>query len=33
MFLVHQSPLAGTLTTAVAPGVQALPWQRFLEEL
>jgi predicted AAA+ superfamily ATPase len=33
MFLVHQSPLAGALTTAVAPGVRALPWQRFLEEL
>jgi predicted AAA+ superfamily ATPase len=33
MFLVHQSPLAGAPTTAVAPGVRALPWQRFLEEL
>ena len=33
MFLVHQSPLAGALTTAVAPGVRALPWQRFLGEL
>lgn len=33
MFLVHQSPLGGTPTPAVAPGVQALPWQRFLEAL
>jgi hypothetical protein len=33
MSLVHQSPLAGAPTTAVAPGVRALPWQRFLEEL
>lgn len=33
MFLVYQSPLGGTPTPAVAPGVQALPWQRFLEAL
>jgi len=33
MFLVHQSPLAGAPTTAVATGVRALPWQRFLEGL
>jgi len=33
MFLVHQSPQAGTSTSAVAPGVRALPWQEFLEEL
>jgi hypothetical protein len=33
MFLVHQSPHAGTPTQAVAPGVRALPWQEFLEEL
>jgi uncharacterized protein len=33
MFLVHQSPLAGTPTPAVAPGVRALPWQTFLEAL
>jgi len=33
MFLVHQSPQAGTRTPAVAPGVRALPWQAFLEEL
>jgi hypothetical protein len=28
-----QSPLAGTSTPAVAPGVRALPWQHFLETL
>jgi len=33
MFLVHQSPLGGAPTPAVAPGVQALPWQQFLEAL
>ena len=33
MFLVHQSPLAGSPTPAVAPGVRALPWQEFLETL
>jgi len=33
MFLVHQSPRGGTPTPAVAPGVQALPWQQFLEAL
>jgi len=33
MFLVHQSPQAGTPTPAVAPGVRALPWQEFLDEL
>jgi hypothetical protein len=33
MFLVHQSPQAGTPTSAVAPGVRALPWQEFLEDL
>ena len=33
MFLVHQSPQAGTPTPAVAPAVQALPWQKFLEAL
>jgi hypothetical protein len=31
--LWHQSPLAGTPTPAVAPGVRALPWQQFLEAL
>jgi hypothetical protein len=33
MFLVHQAPQAGSPTSAVAPGVRALPWQEFLEEL
>lgn len=31
-FLVHQPPRAGVETTAVAPGVRALSWQRFLED-
>jgi predicted AAA+ superfamily ATPase len=31
-FLVHQAPRAGVETTAVAPGVRALSWQRFLED-
>ena len=33
IFLVHQSPQAGTPTRAVAPGVRALPWQEFLDAL
>jgi predicted AAA+ superfamily ATPase len=33
MFLVHQPPRAGATTHAVAPGVRALPWQRFVAEL
>jgi len=33
MLLVHQAPKAGTSTQAVAPGVRALPWQRFVAEL
>jgi predicted AAA+ superfamily ATPase len=33
LFLVHQSPQAGTPTQAVAPGVRALPWQAFVEQL
>jgi len=33
MFLVHQSPRVGLPTAAVAPGVQALPWQEFLTAL
>ena len=32
-FLVHQEPKAGTPTQAVAPGVRALPWRNFLDEL
>jgi uncharacterized protein len=30
LFLVHEAPRAGAPTTAVAPGVDALPWQDFL---
>jgi uncharacterized protein len=33
LFLVHQSPRAGTPTQAVAPGVVALPWQAFVDIL
>lgn len=33
LFLAHQEPKAGTPTPAIAPGVQALPWRRFLDEL
>jgi len=31
--LVHQAPKAGTSTQTVAPGVRALPWERFVAEL
>jgi hypothetical protein len=30
MFLVHEAPRAGALTSAVAPDVRALPWREFL---
>ena len=33
MRLVHEAPKAGTVTTAVAPGVRALPWRDFIKEL
>ena len=33
MFLLHQEPKAGTPTQAVSPGVRALPWRSFLDEL
>ena len=33
MFLVHREPKAGTPTRAVAPGVLALPWRRFINGL
>lgn len=33
LFLVHREPKAGASTEAVAPGVRALPWQRFLDEM
>jgi hypothetical protein len=32
-FLVHREPKAGAPTQAVSPGVRALPWRRFLDEL
>jgi hypothetical protein len=32
-FLVHREPKAGTPTQAVSPGVRALPWRRFFDEL
>jgi uncharacterized protein len=32
-FLVHREPKAGSPTHAVAVGVRALPWRRFLDEL
>lgn len=33
MRLVHEAPKAGAMTTAVAPGVRALPWREFVQEL
>ena len=33
MFLVHQAPKAGSGIEAVAPGVRALPWRDFLDDL
>ena len=33
MSLVHEAPASGAVTRALAPGVRALPWQEFLEEL
>jgi uncharacterized protein len=33
MRLVHEAPKAGPVTTAVAPGVRALPWREFIKEL
>ena len=33
MRLVHEAPKAGAVTTAVAPGVRALPWRDFIKEL
>ncbi len=33
MRLVHEAPKAGRVTTAVAPGVRALPWRDFIQEL
>jgi predicted AAA+ superfamily ATPase len=33
MFLLHQAPRMGARTTAVAPGVRALPWREYVEQL
>ncbi len=33
MFLVHQPPETGTGITTLSPGVQALSWREFLEQL
>lgn len=33
MFLVHRESKAATPTQAVSPGVRALPWRSFLDEL
>jgi len=33
MFLVHEAPKVKSGTEAVAPGVRALAWRDFLEEL
>ncbi len=33
MFLVHQAPKAGSGIEAVAPGVRALAWRGFLDDL
>lgn len=33
MYLVYQPPKAGAQTPAVAPGVRALPWRNFIEQL
>ena len=32
MFLVHRPSRSGTVSRAVAPGVQALPWEKFVAE-
>ena len=32
MWVVHQAPRAGTSSRALAPGVQALPWQEFVTQ-
>jgi hypothetical protein len=33
MFLVHQAPRVAIPTTALAPGVRALAWRDFVQEL
>ncbi|MBL8734316.1 MAG: ATP-binding protein [Planctomycetes bacterium] len=32
MFVVHEAPLAGTTSQALAPGVRAMPWRDFLRD-
>jgi len=33
MLLVHRPPAGGVRSRALAPGVQAVPWQEFVAEL
>jgi len=33
MVLLHLAPRAGVLTSAVAPGVRALPWREYIDQL
>lgn len=33
MLLLHQAPQHGVRTTAIAPGVRALPWREYVEQL
>ena len=33
MLVVHRPPRSGTQSRALAPGVEALPWQEFVAEL
>jgi len=33
MDLIHQAPRLGARTTAVAPGVRALPWREYVAQL
>jgi uncharacterized protein len=33
MTLVHEAPDSGAVTRALSPGVRALPWREFLDEL
>ena len=33
LFLIHQPPRSGALSSAVAPGARALPWRDFLDVL
>jgi hypothetical protein len=33
MFVVHETPLAGTTSQALAPEVRAMPWRDFLRDV